>query len=157
MDSKESLIAALRDMYAHWEALLARLDDDQITLPTQDSGLSIKDVVAHLHAWQQLTLARVQAALADGEPEMPAWLEGGDPEFEDLIDTYNARIHQIYQQLNWPAVHQAWKTVFLRLIELSETVPEDDLLTNGRYPWLNGYPLAAVFAGTTEHHAEHLE
>jgi hypothetical protein len=157
MDSKASLIAAMRDMYERWEALLARLDGDQITLPTQDSGLSNKDVVAHLHAWQQLTIVRVQSALADGEPEMPAWLEGGDPEFEDLIDTYNARIYQVNQHLSWSAVHQAWKTGFLRLIELSEAVPEEDLLAPGRYPWLNGYPLAAVLTGTIEHHAEHLE
>ena len=50
-------------MFDRWELLLASLSEKQLTDSNLPSNLSVKDVIAHLWAWQQLSVARAEAAL----------------------------------------------------------------------------------------------
>jgi hypothetical protein len=92
MSDKSQLSTALRAEFNRWEGLLASLKEEQITTPLPSSDWSIKDVVAHLRAWQQVSIAPLQAALLNKEPELPEWLAGLDPESEVCRDEYNERI-----------------------------------------------------------------
>jgi hypothetical protein len=157
MNEKSELIAALREELHRWEGLLAGLNEAQISTPLPSSHWSVKDVVAHLRAWQQVTIARLEAALSNEEPEFPGWLGGEHPEAEDNLETYNERIYQGNRDQPWAPVHRAWNDGFTRCLELAETIPEEDLLERGRYPWLPEYPLSVVLLGTYDHHREHLE
>ena len=158
MNDKEQAITALREEFNRWEELIASLSEERINAPLLSSGQSIKDVIAHLRAWQQVSSARLEAALHGGEPELPEWLAGSDPDSEDELDGYNNRIYQTYREKPWSGVHQAWREGFLQFLELAEAIPEEDLLEVGKYPWLKEYPLIAVLQGSYEHHhIEHLE
>jgi hypothetical protein len=157
VNDKAQITTALRKEFNRWEELLAGLREEQITAPHLPSNLSIKDVIAHLRAWQQVSIARLEAALLNREPEFPKWLAGLDPESEDNRDKYNDWIYQAYREQPWSSVHRVWKEGFLRFLELAETIPEKDLLEIGRYPWLKEYALSAVLLGSCEHHEEHLE
>ena len=79
MDMKTHLLTALREQLERWEDLLAMLSESQLTAPLLPWHWSPKDVLAHLAAWQQISTARVEAALADREPQFPAWLPGAEP------------------------------------------------------------------------------
>jgi len=151
------ILAILEEEFNRWEELLASLSDEQITAPHSPSDLSIKDVIAHLHAWQKISIARLKAAQLNQEPELPGWLAGSDPESEAEIDQFNARIFEAYQQQPWSRVHQAWRDGFLLLLRLGQEIPEDDLLDTDKYPWLKGYTLMDVLQGSLEHHQEHFE
>ena len=158
MDDKTLILALLRDELNRWEALLAGLSENQIITPSLPSDLSIKDVIAHLRAWQQVSIARLEAALHDREPAYPAWTGGLHPDSEEDTEFFNERIHQEYREQPWSNVHQAWKDGFLRFLELAEAVPETDLLEVDKYPWIEGYALFAVLQGHYEHHhQDHLE
>jgi hypothetical protein len=157
MNDKKQMIAMLQEEFKRWEALLAGLSEEQISVPDLPAHLSIKDVVGHLRAWQQVSIARLEAALGNSEPQLPDWLGGLDPESEENLAQFNARIHETYQQQPWPRVYQAWRDGFLRFVELAETISEADLLDTEKYPWLNGYALVAVLEGSYEHHEEHLD
>ncbi len=61
MNMQDHILAALREQFNRWQELLAGLSDEQITAPHFDDDWSIKDVMAHLWAWQQISIARVQA------------------------------------------------------------------------------------------------
>lgn len=154
MDDKQQALGALRDEFKRWEDLLASLSQEQITAPELPAGLSIKDVLAHLMAWQQVSIARLEAAQLGREPVYPSWLAGRSPESEEDLDQFNARIYESYCGQPWPRVHQDWRSGFLRLLLLAEEIPEADLLDPQRYPWLGGYPLVAVLHGSYEHHYE---
>ena len=65
----------LNEEFNRWEHLLAGMSEEQITAPQLPANLSIKDVIAHLRAWQQRSIARLEAALLDREPEFPRWPE----------------------------------------------------------------------------------
>ena len=62
MNMKDHILAALREQFERWEELLASLSEEQITTPNFDLDWSIKDVIAHLLAWQQISIARMEAA-----------------------------------------------------------------------------------------------
>lgn len=157
MNEKQEMIAKLKDEYNSWRDLLGSMSEAQITAQNLPDNWSIKDVMAHLMEWQQLSIARVQASLSGTEPTLPRWLDGLDPESEEDTDKFNARIYESHSGEPWSSVSRSWENGFLRFVELSAAVPESDLMQEGKYPWLNGYALIEVLEGALEHHAEHRE
>lgn len=157
MNMKDHILAALREQFDQWEELLASLRTEQITDPLTPSEWAIKDVIAHVMAWQQRTIARVEAALLDREPLFPAWQPGLDPEAEGDTDQVNAWIYAHYHHQPWTEVHQSWKTGFQRLLASAQTISERDLLDTSRYSWLEGYSIALILLATYDHHQEHYE
>lgn len=160
MYMQRHILTALREEFDQWEDVLARLSEGQIAAPHLGS-FSVKDVVAHLWAWQQITLARVEAAVHNREPELPVWVTGLPADWEDeadlTTDLTNGRIYKLNRDRPWPSVHEAWRAGFTRLLEMSATIRERDMLDSSRYPWLKGHSLAVVLLGTYDHHHEHLE
>jgi hypothetical protein len=157
MTDKQGMLNALREELGRWEVLLAGLSDEQISAPQLPENWSIKDVIAHLRAWQQRSIARLEAALLDRAPEYPPWPEQFDPEVEGEPHDLNAWLYAQNRDRPWPNVHRDWSEGFRRFLELGAAIPEDDLLETGRYTWLEGYALLAVLQGSYEHHREHAE
>ncbi|MBZ0292412.1 MAG: ClbS/DfsB family four-helix bundle protein [Anaerolineae bacterium] len=157
MSDKTQIISALRTEFDQWEGILAGLSEAQITAPSLDANWSIKDVMAHLWAWQQRSIARMEAAVQHHEPVFPEWPTEFDPEAEGQPDDLNAWLYKTNREKPWSQVYAEWKAGFLHLIELGEAVPEQALLDTGKYTWLAEYPLALVLTASREHHEEHRE
>jgi hypothetical protein len=157
MNMKEHILAALREQFNNWEELLGSLSEEQITAPHFDFDWSIKDVIAHLWAWQQISIARMESGVLDREPESPKWIANLGEEWEDNADRVNALTFETNHEKPWSEVHQNWRDGFLRFLELGEPIPEKDLLDGSRYPWLKGYSLALILVASYDHHQEHLE
>ena len=157
MNMHQHILAALREEQQAWEMLLAGLSSEFISAPLTPSEWSIKDVIAHLRAWQQRSIARMEAAVHNREPVFPTWSAGLDPELEASTDQVNAWIYAAAHDQSWPVVYQNWKTGFERFLELAQVIPERDLLDGGRYPWLSGHPLAFILVASYDHHQEHLD
>jgi len=71
MNGKQQILTTLREDFSRWEELLASMSEEQITAPQLPSNLSIKDVIAHLRAWQQRSIARLEAAVLNRNPSFP--------------------------------------------------------------------------------------
>jgi hypothetical protein len=158
INDKKRLLNMLKAEFDRWEALLASLDERQITEPQLPGNRSIKDIMAHLWAWQQRSIARLLAALHDHEPEFPKWPEHIDPEPGRQPHEMNAWIYETNRDKPWSSVVADWKAGFLRFLELGEAVPEKDLLEPGKYNWLGKHPLSLVLTASYEHHhVDHYE
>jgi len=157
MNSKKQIITMLEEEFSRWEELLASMSEEQITTPQPPSSMSIKDEIAHLWAWQQRSISRNEAAINGGEPAYPRWSDSVDLDPEEDVDQTNAWIYETYRDKPWQSVYTDWRAQYLRLVELSEAIPEEDLLDPGRYAWMGGYPLSESLMGSCEHHEEHLE
>ena len=158
MNEKKQMLTILQAEFDAWEALLAGLSETQIEAAQLPAGLSVKNVVAHLMAWQQRSIARLEAARQGGEPVYPDWPAGLDPESEQDLDRINAWILATYRDQSWRSIHQAWLEGFTRFLELAREIPEKDLLERGRYAWLGEYTLMDVLQGSYDHHhEEHLQ
>lgn len=154
---RDEILERLREEFERWEELLSTSNEAEITTSRLANGWSIKDLMAHLMAWQQVTTARLEAARRNESPRYPEWLAGASPESEGEIHRFNARIFELHRDRTWAQVHREWRAGFLEVLKLGAELPEDDLVQAGRYPWLDGHPLIAVLEGTYEHHrVDHL-
>ena len=154
---KEHILTGLREQFNSWEELLASLSEEEITTPHFDFDWSIKDVMAHLWAWQQISIARMEAARHDQEPEFPKWIVSLGEDWEDNADRVNALTFETQHHKPWLEIYQNWKNGFLQFLELGEKISEKDLLDGDRYPWLKGYSLAFILVASYDHHHEHFE
>ncbi len=151
--NKQQLVQMLHDEFKRWETLLAHLSEAQLTDRSAPGGRSVKDDLAHLWAWQQRSIARLDAAHNHRAPEYPAWPVPGDPDADDHSpDQINSWIFESNRDRPWAEVLNAWRNGFLRFIVQAEATPEKDLFEKDRYPWLPGYALADVLTGSYEHH-----
>jgi hypothetical protein len=157
MNMKEHMLAALREQFERWEALLAGLSEEHLTAPRFDLDWSIKEVLAHLWAWQQISIARMEAGAADREPAYPQWILDLGEDWEEDADRVNALTYEINHEKPWSEVYQNWRAGFLRFLEVGHTMSERELLDGDRYPWLNGYSLAFILVASYDHHQEHFE
>ncbi len=134
MNMKDHILAALREQFNTWEELLASLTEEQITAPHFDFDWSIKDVIAHLWAWQQISIARMEGGLQDQEPGFPNWIVESNKDWEENADKVNAITFDRNHNKSWSEIYQNWKNGFLRFLELGEAISERDLLDVDRYP-----------------------
>ena len=157
MNMKEHILSALREQFNSWEELLGSLNEAQITAPKFDFDWSIKDVIAHLWAWQQISVARLEGGLRNREPEFPKWILSLGEDWEEDADRVNALTFETNHEKSWSEIYQNWKNEFLRFLELGNEISERDLLDGDRYSWLKGYSLAFILVASYDHHQEHLE
>lgn len=157
MNMKEHILAALKEQFDRWEELLTSLSEEQITIPRFDANWSIKDVVAHLWGWQQISNARMEAAKFDRAPHFPNWTAELNGDWEENATQTNAWLYETQHAKPWSEIYQNWRAGFLKLLESAAPIPEKDLLDGSRYSWLKGYSLAFVLVASYDHHQEHLE
>jgi hypothetical protein len=157
MNDKRQLMTTLKQEFDRWEEMVADLSEEKLNTAQPNSIMSIKDVLAHLLAWQQRSIARLEAAVQNKEPEFPKWPADLNPE-TDNVDQINAWIYQTYHDQPWADVHRKWRDGYLRFMDLGQAIPENDLFEVGKYHWLKEYSIAMVLVWSYEHHhIEHLE
>jgi hypothetical protein len=157
MNMKDHILTALREQFSQLEELFTGLSEEQIITPNFDDNWSIKDIVNHLWGWQQISAARMNAAVLDREPEFPNWLTSFPGNWDEDANQTNDWIYQNFHSQSWAEADQNWREGFLRLLDLAEVISERDLLDGDRYLWLKGYSLAFILVASYEHHQEHLE
>jgi hypothetical protein len=157
MNMKEHILTALREQFTRWEALLARLSVERLTIWQTLDDWTTHDVIAHLWAWQQISIARMEAATLNREPELPQWVAALQTDWEENANRTNAWVYATYHPQPWSMVYQHWSDGFRRFLELGAGISERDLLDASRYAWLEGHPLAIVLLASYDHHQEHLE
>lgn len=128
---KKALLAEIERERTALDAELAQLTPQQMTRPgVTRGGWSVKDVLAHLVAWQQLNLGWYQAGLRGAPPAMPA------PGYtlRDL-PRFNAMLYRRHHRRSLPAVRADYQVYHQRVVDLIESLSDRDLVTLKRYNW----------------------
>lgn len=152
MSTKADAIAGLKQELAWWSDLIERSDG---SLAGSNPERSLKDTIAHLMAWQQRSIARMEAAVHHHEPEYNLWPVEMETDDDSCLVDINAWIYEYFKDWSWEEIRKAWKIGFNRFVDLCEEVSEADLEAAGKYAWLDGYALMEVISGSAEHHREH--
>jgi hypothetical protein len=155
--TKQQVIEDLTLVFQRLQELLADLTDDQITTPLEPSQWTVKYVMAHLWFWQQASVARMEAAIHDAEPDYPDWWELFGPDPEEDVDRTNAWNYAQNRDKPWPQVYASWNDQFQHYLNLVKQVPEQDLLQVGRFAWMGKYRLLDSTLGSCGHHQEHYD
>lgn len=154
-DPRSELLEGLQDEAAAWERRFAALDDAGLHAPRAANGASVRDTVAHLEGWMQVTRARLRGAADGREPAFPVWLGASPPADEAGVDAANAAMRAAQADLAWMDVVAAWRAAIAELVDGTARLTVADLTEVGRFPSLPRHALSAVVEGTTAHHAHH--
>lgn len=156
---KATLIDNIRTKQTAMEQALEMLNEQQMTTPGVVGAWSIKDVVAHISAWERIALGRLQAAAKN---EMPAvsWAPG-EPTFTELsntdVDSINNEFYQHNKDRPLQDVLAEFHTLALRIVNALQELSDDVLTDAQRFTWTFGRPLWRFVPGDSyEHVNEHL-
>jgi hypothetical protein len=153
--SKTELLERMRVERAAWDALVAQVPERSATEPLLPNGWSVKDLIAHVAAYEEWRAQRITEDLAGGQP--PA-ADAGSSDGEGTwdTDTINAMIYEQHKDDDLPTVQAFAARSFREMIAAFEAAPDEYL----RKPtWWTGGPsvLEMVPAQTYEHYAEHTD
>ena len=129
---KQELLSEIACERTALDDTLALLTPGQMTRPgVTRGGWSVKDVLAHLVAWQQLNLGWYAAGLRGEKPAMPA------PGYTlRELPRLNAMLYRKHHRRSLQAVARDYRTYHTRILVLIEALPDSDLVTIGRFAWM---------------------
>ncbi|HET8843598.1 MAG TPA: ClbS/DfsB family four-helix bundle protein [Ktedonobacteraceae bacterium] len=150
---KTTLFNTIQSEYTRLNALIAPLSERQLCAPRFDEGWSVKDIMAHTAAWEQICSRWLDEAVRGVTPQP----------LEELDRKSNERIYQEYRDFSLEEVqeffqraHQQFLTCVARL---AQAFSEEDLNMSHRFAWTDawsGSSLLAVIADNSyEHYQDH--
>ena len=147
---KATFIRTTRGARAEWEQVLAEVGEERMLTPVAAGHWSVKDVIAHLTAWEQRPVAWL-TAIRRGETPSPApW----PPDLGE--EKTNAWIYEANKDQPLRQVINQSRRVHEQLLKELEMTSEGDLNDAGRFAWLNGNSLAESIPGDSyEHYRDH--
>lgn len=145
--TKAELLKAIRAERRLLEALLAEIDPARFGQAGVCGKWSIKDLMAHLAAWEQ-TFIRWYAA----RDEMTDGLMPPEVQSTTSVKVYNKQLFEQYRDWNLTEVQTFFQQSFQQIIALVEQIPESDLFTSHRYPWTGKWTLKTFVAANTNLH-----
>jgi uncharacterized protein (TIGR03083 family) len=136
--AREDVVAQVDREREAWRSLVQEVGPDRMEEPGPMGDWSFKDLAAHLLAWRERTIARLEAA-GGGPPATEAFWPA---HVADDDDSVNAWIHE--QDRDRPAadVLRDVDQSYARMRAAIERLDEDVVVTPGRLPWLDGASLA---------------
>jgi len=147
---KASILDELRSKYAALAGILAPLDEAQMTTSGVIGDWSIKDILAHMSAWQQRLLAWLYAARHNEEPTISG------PDSVEEMDRLNEQFYKENRSRPLADVLGDFRSSYLQIVEAVQALPEEDLIDPHRFAWSNGDSLRQIIAGDTyDHYQEH--
>jgi hypothetical protein len=134
---------------AEFEALIAQLSERQMVGIELRSGETVKDVLAHITAWESELLGWLEAAAQGQKASIPSFTD-------EYVNGFNERVHNDNRERTLAEVRGEFQQVHRDLWVALNALPDanDDpqwmLWRNGQAPWL-------LIAGNTyEHYKDHI-
>ena len=145
--SKPELLERMRAGREEWDALIAQIPETTLTAPVLAGGWSVKDLIAHVAAYEKWTAAQIRAATEDRAPtnmELYGVEEmAPDPEGWD-IDRQNAAIYAQYKDMPLTEVVAFSGAAFGDLVAAIEMVSAEDMARPGAQSWAGDTALLEI-------------
>lgn len=145
--SKISLLQQTDVNYQKLQTEIAKLSPDEQTNLKLVGDWSVKDVLAHLFAWQQMVLDWYHAGKRGENPITPSpkytWKE---------IPALNEEIFQTYRGHSLADIQQKFLASHQETLTLIESLTDDELFTPKVYEWTKSTTLGSYFISATSSH-----
>ncbi len=153
--SKSHAIKTLNTEYQRWNSFLSKVDDTTALQVLYDNR-RLKDEVAHLWAWQVLSVARLKAVIEDTDPDFSEIIKDDFvPENDEEWDAFNELVFVTYHAKSWNEIYQDWQENYQNFMSLAEEISEEVYLEPGLFAWMGGQALIDVLYGSAGHHGGH--
>ena len=145
-DKAELTTAAAHEFARLWAAVDA-VPDASREKPGACASWSVKDLLAHLHAWHEMALTWEREGRAGGTPEIPA------PGYRfSETPALNEAIYERTKDDSWNDVVGRLRTSHEAVLAVIDRYGEEDLFTKQRYPWTKSTSVGAYFVSATSSH-----
>jgi hypothetical protein len=140
---KDKVIELLEDRWSQLRQSFEGLSKEKMILPAPDGGWSIKDILAHVRAWEEECLKYLPLIVE--EQRLPRYKDmyGG-------INAFNAMTHEANKNLPLDAVIKNLDSTHERLLDYLRTVPDEFFNSQTRFR-------RRLAADTYNHYPEHTE
>ena len=128
--TKADLLAAATHEFDRLWAAVESVPLERRELPGACEEWSVKDLLAHLHAWHEMTLEWEKAGSAGEQPTIPA-----DGYSFAETPALNEAIWQRTKDDKWDVISARLGATHSRLMAVIDSYDNDDLFTKRRYPW----------------------
>jgi len=150
--TKSDLLEVIRTERERLESLLVGLDDSRKLEPGVEASWSIKDILAHIAAWERLAYDRIQAAVSGNPLKFP--LIKGDAD----VDKFNAEVFEKNKKSSIADVTDEFHGSHQDFIGQIGTLAEDFLSKPLPFDWAGKLTAQVVISANTHwHYIEHAE
>jgi len=150
MPKQTSKAQLLNDIYTERRRLeknLADLSEEEMLRPGVTGEWSVKDILAHLAAWEKLFVGWYSAGLKGGDMETsPVGM------CQTAMDSINQHIYAQNKGRSLEDVLTGFHASFQEVMGVIEAIPEEDMFGKGRFAWTGKLVLADYIAGNTCSH-----
>jgi hypothetical protein len=150
--NKSELLAEIRTERAALERALAGLSGEQITRSDADGAWSVKDILAHIVAWEGWMIGWTGQLLRGERPHNPAPVET-----DEELDRLNADNYRQNRDRPLDDVLADFRRSHADALHLAEGLVEEQLQEDHPNTWPHGPLWHGVAANTCWHYREHLD
>jgi hypothetical protein len=149
--TKSQLLYYIRAERKRLDNALKGLTDADM-LKTEAAGeWSVKDIMAHISAWEKSLLKWYQTGVRGEKQVMPEWEKPG------VIDEINRGIYERNLKRKLADVKAEFRDSFNIVFKTIESIPEEAMFTPSKYDWTGKTTLVDyIAANTSGHYTDHL-
>jgi hypothetical protein len=145
--SREELLARITTDFERLMEAVEQIDPRRHVGPSDYPRGSIKDVLAHLHAWHEIFLGWERVGRRGQVPEMPApgytWRD---------TPALNLGIHERHEDDSWESVMTDLRGSHARVRAVIEAYGADELFEKKRYAWTGSTSVGSYAVSATTSH-----
>ena len=147
---KTDLLETIRLERENLTALLQGLTESQMVEPGVEASWSIKDILAHIAAWERVAIDIVQPA-RNREP-----LDTSIPKIFESIDNFNAEIYKKNKDLTLAEVQAEFEAVHQDFLNLIESLSWEFILGHLPFEGAEEFTIQNMISSNTHwHYIEH--
>ena len=149
---KSDLLDVIHMEREQLDKLIEPLPEDQMIAAGVEAYWSVKDILAHIAAWERMAYDRIQAALSGESLYFP--LIKGD---ED-VDQFNAEVYAKNKDRSLEKVMKEYHDSHQDLLDLIETLQDEFLASPLPFDWAAKLTAQVMISANTHwHYIEHAE
>lgn len=145
--NKPELTQAAQEQFQVLLNTVAQIPEQNLELSGVCEDWSVKDILAHLHAWHMLFLTWYQVGMSGEKPAMPApgysWKQ--TPEL-------NQEIYQEYQNEKYDSILHSLQASHREVMDVIEKHSDQELFTKKLYSWTGSTSLGSYLVSNTSSH-----
>lgn len=150
--NKANLLETIHRERNHLEALINGFSEIQMVQSGVEANWSIKDILAHISAWERLANDRIHAALT-GEPVKFPVISG-----ETFVDEFNANVYHDNKDKELPDIQSEFRNSHSEFVSQIQKLDDQTLESKLPFDWAGNMTFQVMISANTHwHYLEHAE
>jgi hypothetical protein len=145
--SKDQLLKDICTERRRLENILLHLSPEDMVKPGVSGDWSVKDILAHLTAWEKLFIGWYQSGV-EGIPTVI----GAVGMSKTAIDALNRQIYEKNQNRSLDEITAEFHTSYQQVMSVIERIPEAEIFARSCFEWTGKLTLADYITGNTCNH-----